>query len=118
MLSVRPTVQAAAVALFTLVHASSAVAQDARRGDAVHVDLAPVIDGVVDDRAWQQAEPLIDFEQAEPLDGQPATEPPEVRIVYDDTAIYIGVVCHDSDPSQIVTTDTRRDTGLNGQDSV
>ena len=118
MLCVRPTVHAAAVALFALVNAQGAVAQDARRAAAVHVDIAPVIDGVVDDRAWQQAEPLADFRQAEPLDGQPATEPTEVRIVYDDTAVYVGVVCHDSDPSQIVTTDTRRDTGLNGQDSV
>jgi hypothetical protein len=40
-----------------------------------------------------------------------------VRIAYDDQAIYVGVVLHDSDPSQIVTTDTRRDANLNDMDS-
>ena len=62
--------------------------------------------------AWEQAAPLEDFAQAEPLEGQPASERTEVRLLYDDTAIYVGVVLHDTDPSQIVTTDTRRDAGL------
>ena len=94
-------------------------APDARRvAGAVYVETPPIIDGLVDDRAWQGAEPLSGFTQAEPAEGQAASEPTDVRIVYDDEAIYVGVVCHDSDPSQVVVTDTRRDTGLGGQDSI
>jgi hypothetical protein len=84
---------------------------------AVQISEAPTIDGVLDDRAWQTVAPLGDFVQAEPFEGQPASERTEVRIVYDDQALYVGVICHDADPSQIVTTDTRRDSSLGDMDS-
>ena len=77
----------------------------------------PTIDGVLDERAWQTAVPLANFVQAEPLEGEPASETTEVRVLYDDLAIYVGVVLHDRDPSQIVTSDTRRDAGLGDMDS-
>ena len=76
-----------------------------------------MIDGVLNEPAWQQAAPLANFVQAEPFEGQPASEDTEVRILYDDDAIYVGVMLRDSDPSQIVTTDTRRDAELNEMDS-
>jgi hypothetical protein len=84
---------------------------------AAHVTEAPVVDGSLDERAWQEAAPLDGFVQAEPFEGQPGSERTEVRILYDDDAIYVGVVCHDRDPSLIVTTDTRRDAGLGEMDS-
>ena len=66
---------------------------------------------------WQDATPLDRFVQAEPFEGQPGSERTEVRILYDDEAIYVGVVCYDRDPSLIVTTDTRRDAELGEMDS-
>jgi hypothetical protein len=104
-----------------VLHASSlAFAQDPasiRRATATRIAEAPTIDGVLDERAWQQAVPVTEFIQAEPTQGEPATEPTEVRILFDSQTIYVGVVCWDSDPSGIVTTDSRRDSGLQGQDS-
>jgi hypothetical protein len=76
-----------------------------------------MVDGALDEDSWRQAPPLTGFVQAEPLEGEPASQPTEVRVVYDDDAIFIGVRLVDSDPSQIVTTDSRRDTGLGDQDS-
>jgi hypothetical protein len=78
---------------------------------------APTIDGALDEGMWQDAPPLTGFLQAEPFAGQPGSERTEVRILYDDDAIYVGVVCFDRDPSLIVTTDTRRDAGLGDMDS-
>jgi uncharacterized protein DUF5916/cellulose/xylan binding protein with CBM9 domain len=78
---------------------------------------APIIDGNMDDPAWQQATPLLNFVQAEPLEGQPATERTEVRLLYDDRYIYVGVICYDSDPSQIIVSDTRRDQTMTDMDS-
>ena len=66
---------------------------------------------------WQDAEPLTGFLQAEPFEGEAASERTEVRILYDGQAIYVGVICYDRDPSLIVTTDTRRDAGLGEMDS-
>ncbi len=129
MFRARSVFPAAAVSLFSLIAAATpasaqqiqtpqrGLAESRRGASAASVDTPPVIDGLLEDPAWQAAQPLADFTQAEPADGQPASEPTEVRIVYDDEAIYVGVVCHDSDPAQIITTDTRRDTHLGNQDS-
>ena len=99
-------------------HGTAAMAAAAvRRAGASRTGEAPTIDGVLDERVWQEATPIDDFVQVEPTEGQPATEKTEVRLLYTSTAIYVGVTCFDSDPSKIVTTDSRRDSGLNGQDS-
>jgi hypothetical protein len=84
---------------------------------ASRITEAPSIDGALDESVWQTAAPLTGFVQAEPFEGMPASENTEVRILYDDEAIYVGVVCHDSDPSSIITTDTRRDARLDQMDS-
>jgi hypothetical protein len=95
----------------------SAPGAPVKRLTATKVADAPTIDGLLDERAWHEAAPITDFVQAEPTEGLPASEPTEVRIVYDDDALYVGVMCFDSDPSQIVTTDSRRDSSLNDMDS-
>ena len=124
MLTFRAMFLAAALCLLMLsadASLSSAAAQEQTSprpiASAVHVDEPPLVDGVLDDRAWQQALPLSGFVQAEPFEGEPASQLTDVRIVYDDGAVYVGVLLHDSNPSQIVTTDTRRDAGLNSMDS-
>ena len=78
---------------------------------------APTIDGILDEGVWRSAKPLSEFVQAEPVEGEPASQQTEVRILYDDDAIFIGATLYDEDPSEIVTTDTRRDSGLGDQDS-
>jgi hypothetical protein len=70
---------------------------------------APRIDGRLDDAAWALAEPATGFRQQSPRDGDPATERTEVRIVYDDQAVYVGARMYDSDPSKIVARLGRRD---------
>ena len=81
------------------------------------IDEALVIDGRLDEGMWQSASPLGGFVQAEPFQGQPVSERTEVRILYDDEAIYVGVTLFDANPSLIVTTDTRRDANLGDMDS-
>src|SRR5439155_16716562 len=78
---------------------------------------APKIDGNLDEAIWQQAGPLANFVQAEPFEGQPATELTEVRVLYDDLNLYIGAICYDSDPSQIIVSDARRDASMSDMDS-
>ena len=88
-----------------------------KRLSAARAKTAPVIDGILDEAAWSAVEPITDFVQTEPSEGLPASERTEVRLLYDDKMIYIGVICHDADPSRIVTTDSRRDSGLDSMDS-
>src|SRR6185436_1782679 len=70
-----------------------------------------------DERVWADAAPIDEFVQIEPSEGQPATERTEVRLLFTSSTLYVGVICFDTEPSKIVTTDSRRDSGLSGQDS-
>ena len=54
------------------------------------------IDGRLDEPAWAAATPITTFQQVQPLEGPPATQRTEVRILYDDEAIYIGARMYDS----------------------
>ena len=84
---------------------------------ATKVGEPPAIDGLLNEDMWQDASPLGGFVQAEPLEGLPGSESTEVRLLYDNEAIYIGVTLYDRDPSLIVTTETRRDANLEEMDS-
>ena len=75
-----------------------------------YTDSPIVIDGNLDELQWNQVEPAANFIQKEPLQGEPATEPTEVRLLYDDENLYVGIFCFDSiGEDSIVVTDIRRD---------
>ncbi len=78
----------------------------------------PTIDGRLDDAVWQQAAPMTDFTQREPRDGQPASERTEVRVVFDDEALYVGVWAWDSQPDGIVPGERIRDYRVDESDNV
>ena len=76
---------------------------------ALRVEQPPVIDGVMDDGAWQKAPAAGDFVQDEPGDGVPMTERTEFRVLYDARALYIGIWCYDSEPEKILARGMTRD---------
>jgi hypothetical protein len=101
-----------------------AVAQDLdsqlqkREVVAYHTDSPIVLDGVLDEPAWAEAEPATDFIQREPLQGEPATEKTEIRILYDDEAIYFGVSAFESEPDRIIINSLKEDFGIGDNDGV
>ena len=76
---------------------------------AVRADSGIVVDGRLDESDWERAEVITGFTQVEPDEGEPAEEPTEVRILYDDENIYLGAKMFDSDTSRIAHQLTRRD---------
>ncbi|MQA89084.1 MAG: hypothetical protein GEU90_02435 [Gemmatimonas sp.] len=58
----------------------------------------PVIDGHLDDIAWETAARLTEFVQQSPLDGAPATEDTEVYLAYDSDHIYFAFYVHYENP--------------------
>ncbi len=76
------------------------------------------IDGRLDDLAWQDAAVITGLTQKEPEEGERATEPTEIRILYDDKFIYFGFTCFDSEPDKIVAKEMRRDAELRHDDYV
>ncbi len=86
---------------------------------AVASEDAPLLDGLVlGDPAWDGAAPATGFRQTQPIEGAPASERTEVRVVFTESTLYIGVVCYDTDPGSIAIADSRRDASLDDGDSV
>jgi hypothetical protein len=69
----------------------------------------PTIDGRLDDAAWLGAPIATDFIQFQPQPGALARWPTEVRIVYDDEALYLGARLYDPHPDSIVMRLSRKD---------
>jgi len=67
------------------------------------------IDGKLDEAIWSQARPATQFYQTAPHEGEPATERTDVRIAFDDDAIYIGARLFDSEPGGVRGQLARRD---------
>lgn len=67
------------------------------------VENAPKIDGVLDDMVWQNANIATNFVMFRPESGTPQPEnlKTEVKIVYDNEAIYFGAYLHDDKPEEI-----------------
>jgi hypothetical protein len=78
---------------------------------AVRTTERPVIDGKLDDAVWRDAIPSDTFTQHFPNEGAPPSERTEVRVLYDDAAIYIGIDCQQIH-APVVKRLMRRDTQL------
>ena len=86
---------------------------------AVASDDAPGLDGVVvGDPVWDAAAPATGFRQTQPDEGAPASERTEVRVVFTESTLYIGVICYDRDAGSITIADSRRDASLDDGDSI
>jgi hypothetical protein len=91
---------------------------DGRRAvGAVETQAAITLDGVLTEDIWRAAPAASDFVQAEPHEGQPATERTDVRVAFDREALYLGVRCFDATPSALIVNDIRKDFTAGDQDS-
>ena len=54
------------------------------------------LDGRLDEQVWAASTPATGFRQFEPNEGQAATQSTELRILYDDVALYVGARMYDS----------------------
>jgi hypothetical protein len=76
---------------------------------AVRANTPPKINGILDDEVWRHAPITTGFTQSDPNEGEPATEKTTVQIVYDDEAVYVGILAYDDEPGKIVARLYRRD---------
>jgi hypothetical protein len=121
MTSIRTTLLAAGLVLLA---ARPGAAQDsgpsAAGGSAAAASARPALragvldgeidlDGRLDDPAWLDAPVASGFIQAEPLEGVPAENDTEVRVLVGADALYVGARLHDSTPSTIEDRLVRRD---------
>ncbi|MES2180221.1 MAG: DUF5916 domain-containing protein [Gemmatimonadota bacterium] len=67
------------------------------------------VDGKLDEAAWNAAVPSSAFTQAYPAPGKPAPDGTEIRVLYDESAIYVGIRMFDTHPDSVVAGLARRD---------
>ena len=97
--------------------AHAAPAGDAATADSTHNLRVQVvratssisIDGSLEDQAWQTAPVIGGFKQRDPVEGAEPSQKTEVRLLYDDQAVYIGARMYDTNPDSIVKVLARRD---------
>ncbi len=78
----------------------------------VRAESAPRIDGKLDEQIWAQSWVDPNFTQNFPDEGKPPTQKTELRVLYDNDAIYVGIRCFDSNPDKISARLTRRDRDI------
>lgn len=90
---------------------TSPAARDKKRAEAVRVTQRIHIDGLLDEAAWQESVPATDFIIYSPHNGVPSSFKTEVKIMYDDDALYIGAMMYDKYPDSIFVELGQRDKG-------
>jgi Domain of unknown function (DUF5916)/Carbohydrate family 9 binding domain-like len=74
------------------------------------------IDGLLDDAAWQTAEPAKDFWLKFPRDDAKANHKTEVKVSYDNNFLYVGGIIYDSLP--LIGQSLKRDSRLRENDGL
>jgi len=69
----------------------------------------PKIDGKLTEKTWGKAATATNFYQIRPYSDKEPSYKTEVKIIYDDQAIYVGAIMHDDQPSEIYTELGNRD---------
>jgi Domain of unknown function (DUF5916) len=85
-------------------------AQNKKEIIASNINTSIKIDGLLDENPWQAANAASKFIQYEPKPDIPARFDTEVKILYDNNAIYIGALLHDPNPDSLLREFTARDT--------
>lgn len=77
-----------------------------------------VIDGRLGEPDWLAATPIAEFFQRERNEGLPSTERTEVRVLFDQTNLFIGFSCFDADISKSQARAMFRDENQGSDDLV
>jgi len=85
---------------------------------AINLTEPLTLDGQLNEPVYRTIAPVTDFIQQEPIEGALATEQTEVWVLFDSETLYVSARCWDSQPSQTVANEMRRDSyGMYGNDT-
>lgn len=94
---------------FLMISFSDTVNSEIKKYTFNKVSSAPKIDGRDTDECWKEVAVATDFITHSPQFGNTASLPTEVKVAYDDNAIYILAHMYDSSPQKMLTPLTERD---------
>ena len=85
---------------------------------AIRVDEPPAIDGLLEDPCWEQAARAEGFFCLEVEGNRPSPEVTVALLCYDETALYVAVICDDRTPGDIAANETQRGGDVDNDDSI
>ncbi len=77
-----------------------------------------IIDGNLDEDAWNKAADATPFIVEHPDRSQPSLVQTTAKVLYDDTFLYVAFICQDSQPGEIMAQVTQKDADIRVDDSV
>ncbi len=104
--------------LFAPLGSAQSTTDKSLRAHTVEGDAQIRLDGHLDEAAWDEASTSTDFTQQTPVEGGTPSERTAIRVVYGESALYIGVTLFYSDPSEIRAYQLRRDASLGSDDRL
>ena len=82
------------------------------------IDQEILLDGILDEAVWDLADSASDFWQLFPTDSLKAQDITEVKLLYNDTHIYIGATAKSSVGGDFIVSSLRRDYSARSNDNV
>ena len=93
-------------------------AQDTNKSFTVKYTLDPIlIDGILDEPVWKEAESAGKFQQYFPADNVPAVHQTDIRMLTDETTLYVGIKVF-TPGSNYVIPSLERDFRAGGNDNI
>lgn len=84
-------------------------AQDNKHLEALFIESEIKIDGEVDEFIWSKAKIADGFTQSTPVYGNPASQKTEVKVLYDNDALYVSAIMYEPSKDSVTTTLSNRD---------
>jgi hypothetical protein len=91
-----------AIIFLLAIHGFVSAQSEKRTYTATRTTITPKIDGVLNDEVWKNISIATGTVQLRPVEGKTATDETEVRLMYDDNAIYICAMLYDQSPDSIM----------------
>jgi hypothetical protein len=96
---------------FILFIVSPLLSQEKKTLEVTRTSTPPKIDGLLDDALWQSLPAYSDFNMYQPGNEGEIDEAyrTEVKMAYDDKAVYVAAYMHDPNPDEILSQFSQRD---------
>ncbi|HLN56631.1 MAG TPA: DUF5916 domain-containing protein [Bacteroidales bacterium] len=88
---------------------TSGINRDNYRINISKTDEIITVDGVLDEPVWANADVAKDFRRVLPIDTGLASARTEVKMTYNETTMYVGIICYDPTPGKRPVESFRRD---------
>ena len=89
-----------------------------RSAKVTRVTSTIAVDGSLDEAPWRRAPTIGELVQRIPRAGTKPTMRTDVRLLYDQNNLYVGVMCYDPEPDRVLASEMQRDAQMRADDRV